>query len=120
MLTGRPPRELHGRATTVEVTDLPDGLDLSGCASPSAGCSYFPTVQAAMKCLLVTRSLDPKGTTGRTQWALRWKPALNIFAITFADRVPAEDNWFVNRHLHRKSDLAVSVLVSVVSVCWHP
>jgi hypothetical protein len=42
-----------------------------------------------------------------------WKPALNIFAITFADRVPAKDNWFINRHLHHESDLAVSVLVSV-------
>jgi hypothetical protein len=37
-----------------------------------------------MKCLyLVTRFLDPKGT-GQTRWAIRWKPALNAFAITFA------------------------------------
>jgi putative transposase len=50
---------------------------------------HFPTEQAAMKTLyLVTRSLDPKGT-GRTRWAVRWKPALNAFAITFADRMPA-------------------------------
>jgi putative transposase len=50
---------------------------------------HFPTEQAAMKCLyLVTRSLDPKGT-GQTRWAMRWKPALNAFAITFADRMPA-------------------------------
>jgi hypothetical protein len=27
-----------------------------------------------MKCYLVTRSLDPKGT-GQTRWATRWKPA---------------------------------------------
>jgi len=51
---------------------------------------HFPTEQAAMKTLyLVTRSLDPKGT-GQTRWAVRWKPALNAFAITFADRMPAD------------------------------
>ena len=40
---------------------------------------------------LVVRSLDPKGT-GQTRWAVRWKPALNAFAITFADRMPAAEN----------------------------
>ena len=49
---------------------------------------HFPNEQAALKVLyLVTRSLDPKGT-GQTRWAVRWKPALNAFAITFADRMP--------------------------------
>jgi len=53
---------------------------------------HFPTEQAALKCLyLVTRSLDPKGT-GQTRWAMRWKPALNAFAITFADRMPAAED----------------------------
>jgi len=53
---------------------------------------HFPNEQAAMKCLyLVTRSLDPKGT-GQTRWMTRWKPALNAFAITFADRMPAKEN----------------------------
>jgi putative transposase len=53
---------------------------------------HFPTEQAALKCLyLVTRSLDPKGT-GQTRWAVRWKPALNAFAITFADRMPTKVN----------------------------
>jgi transposase-like protein len=53
---------------------------------------HFPNEQAAMKTLyLVTRSLDPKGT-GQTRWAVRWKPALNAFAITFADRLPAAEN----------------------------
>lgn len=52
---------------------------------------HFPSEQAALKCLyLVTRSLDPKGT-GQTRWAVRWKPALNAFAITFADRMPAAE-----------------------------
>jgi len=54
---------------------------------------HFPTEQAAMKCLyLVTRSLDPTGQ-GRTRWMMRWKPALNAFAITFADRWPAAENY---------------------------
>jgi putative transposase len=56
---------------------------------------HFPTEQAAMKTLyLVVRSLDPKGT-GQTRWATRWKPALNAFAITFADRMPAAED-----HIH--------------------
>jgi putative transposase len=54
---------------------------------------HFPTEQAALKCLyLVTRSLDPTGT-GRTRWAIRWKPALNAFAITFGDRFPAAETY---------------------------
>jgi putative transposase len=54
---------------------------------------HFPTEQAALKCLyLVTRSLDPTGT-GRTKWAVRWKPALNAFAITFGDRFPAAETY---------------------------
>lgn len=49
---------------------------------------HFPSEAAALKCLyLVTRSLDPKGT-GQQRWAMRWKPALNAFAVTFADRMP--------------------------------
>ena len=48
---------------------------------------HFPTEQAALKCLyLVTRSLDPTGK-GRKRWAMRWKPALNAFAITFEGRI---------------------------------
>jgi putative transposase len=54
---------------------------------------HFPNEQAALKCLyLVTRSLDPTGT-GRARWAMRWKPALNAFAITFADRFPAAEDY---------------------------
>ena len=53
---------------------------------------HFPTEQAALKTLyLVTRSLDPKGL-GRARWVTRWKPALNAFAITFADRMPEAEN----------------------------
>lgn len=48
---------------------------------------HFPTEQAALKCLyLVTRSLDPTGR-GRARWMIRWKPALNAFAITFEGRL---------------------------------
>jgi putative transposase len=54
---------------------------------------HFPSEQAAMKCLyLVTRSLDPTGR-GRARWAMRWKPALNAFAITFGDRFPAAETY---------------------------
>jgi len=53
---------------------------------------HFPTEQAALKTLyLATRSLDPKGT-GQARWVTRWKPALNAFAVTFADRMPAAEN----------------------------
>ena len=53
---------------------------------------HFPTEQAALKTLyLVTRGMDPKGT-GQARWAVRWKPALNAFAVTFADRMPAAEN----------------------------
>jgi putative transposase len=54
---------------------------------------HFPTEQAAIKCLyLVTRSLDPTGT-GRTRRAMRWKPALNAFAITLGDGFPAAETY---------------------------
>src|SRR5215467_6656746 len=54
---------------------------------------HFPTEQAALKCLyLVTRSLDPTGR-GKARWAMRWKPAINAFAITFDDRFPAAETY---------------------------
>ncbi|MFJ1455069.1 IS256 family transposase [Nocardia sp. N2S4-5] len=53
---------------------------------------HFPSEQAALKCLyLVTRSLDPTGK-GRARWAMRWKPALNAFAITFEGRIHPTGN----------------------------
>ena len=59
----------------------------------NAALSTFPSEQAALKCLyLVTRSLDPTGD-GRARWTMRWKPALNAFAITFADRFPAAETY---------------------------
>ncbi|WP_141287202.1 IS256 family transposase, partial [Pseudonocardia saturnea] len=52
---------------------------------------HFPTEQAALKCLyLVTRSLDPTGK-GKARWSMRWKPALNAFAITFEGRIVASN-----------------------------
>jgi transposase-like protein len=53
---------------------------------------HFPTEQSALKCLyLAIRSLDPTGD-GRKRWMMRWKPALNAFAITFEGRIlPGED-----------------------------
>ena len=54
---------------------------------------HFPTEQAALKCLyLVTRSLDPTGK-GQARWTMRWKPDLNAFATTFADRWPAAETY---------------------------
>jgi transposase-like protein len=54
---------------------------------------HFPSEQAALKCLyLVTRSLDPTGV-GKARWTMRWKPALNAFAITFSDRFPAAETY---------------------------
>jgi transposase-like protein len=54
---------------------------------------HFPSEQAALKCLyLVTRSLDPTGA-GRARWTMRWKPALNAFAITFSDRFPSAETY---------------------------
>jgi transposase-like protein len=53
---------------------------------------HFPTDQAALKCLyLVTRSLDPTGR-GRARWIIRWKAALNAFAITFEGRINPSTN----------------------------
>jgi transposase-like protein len=49
---------------------------------------HFPNEQAALKCLYLTvHSLDPT-SKGQVRWVIRWKPALNVFAITFADRWP--------------------------------
>jgi putative transposase len=48
---------------------------------------HFPSDQAALKCLYLTlRSLDPTGR-GRQRWAIRWKPALNAFALMFEGRI---------------------------------
>ncbi len=55
------------------------------CAVRARG--HFPNEAAALKCLyLVTRSLDPTGR-GRARWVIRWKAALNAFAITFDGRI---------------------------------
>ncbi len=48
---------------------------------------HFPNDTAALKCLyLATRALDPTGR-GKARWAMRWKPALNAFAIAFEGRI---------------------------------
>lgn len=53
---------------------------------------HFPNDQAALKCLyLVTRSLDPTGR-GKARWVIRWKAALNAFAITFEGRISPSMN----------------------------
>ena len=53
---------------------------------------HFSDERSALKCLYLTvRSLDPTGR-GQVKWTARWKPALNAFAITFADRWPDDRN----------------------------
>ena len=48
---------------------------------------HFPNEAAAIKCLyLVTRSLDPTDSKS-ARWAMRRKPTLNTFTITFAGRL---------------------------------
>jgi len=48
--------------------------------------------QTALKTrYLAVRSLDPKDTS-QTRWVTRSKPALNAFAITFADSMPAAED----------------------------
>ena len=65
---------------------------------------HFPTEQVALKRLyLVTRSLDPTDR-GRARWAMRWKPALNAFAITFDGRIVPSGLNEPNGQLHRSSD----------------
>ena len=52
----------------------------------------FPTDLAALTCLcLASRALDPTGKR-KPRWAMRWKPALNAFAITLEDRITPSEN----------------------------
>ena len=53
---------------------------------------WHSAMKAALKCLyLLTRSLDSTGR-GKARWAMRWKPALNAFAITFEGRINPAGN----------------------------
>src|SRR5512143_2727490 len=53
---------------------------------------HFPNEQAAMKVLyLAVRSLDPRGT-GQVRWMIRWKPILNVLAVSFHHRMPETAN----------------------------
>ena len=53
---------------------------------------HFPNDASALRCLyLVTRSLDPTGK-GRARWIIRWKPALNAFAINYPGRLERTGN----------------------------
>ncbi len=53
---------------------------------------HFPAEQSALECLyLATRALDPTGK-GKARWSIRWKPALNAFAITFDGRITPNGN----------------------------
>ena len=52
-------------------------------ASTRSRCRVICSTNAIESLYLVTRFLDPTGK-GRARWSMRWKPALNAFAITFA------------------------------------
>ena len=70
---------------------LPPGRRITFKATGAAGLYQGQTERENLliqhPCLyLVTRSLDPTGR-GRARWMMRWKPALNAFAITFAGRL---------------------------------
>jgi hypothetical protein len=64
------------------VTDTTTMMD-DATIDPVAGDSIDQKELAER--LLVTRSPDPTGE-GRARWVIRWKPALNACAITFAGR----------------------------------
>jgi putative transposase len=53
---------------------------------------HFPTDQAALTCLyLATRALDPT-SKAKLRRAMRWKPALNTFPITFEGPITPSEN----------------------------
>src|SRR4051794_28550852 len=84
---------------------LPPGRRITFRATRAAGLYQGQTEREnpliQHPCLyLVTRSLDPKGT-GQARWTMRWKPALNAFATTFADRWPAAETSNEDRQKHR-------------------
>lgn len=49
---------------------------------------HFPSEQSALKCLSRVTRAGPQRHR-QAPWVTRWKPALNAFAITFANRMPA-------------------------------
>ncbi len=70
-----------------DSTERDDLCNVRRTTSCGLGC-----ISTASKTLhLVVRPLDHKGL-GQARWVTRWKPALNAFAITFADRMPAAEN----------------------------
>ena len=68
---------------------------------------------------LVTRSLNPKGI-GQTRWAMRWKPALNAFAITSstACQRPRTDNKEDATHTVGRTDPGPSL--DLAPTYWEP
>ena len=76
----------------VGLKERPRHQDVDQRPLPPGGPGPRPSDQAALKCLyLVTRSLDPTGK-GKARWAMRWKPALNAFSITFEGRISPAGN----------------------------
>lgn len=64
---------------------------------------------------LVTSSLDPSGR-GKARWAMRWKPALNAFAITFTAESPRLETNRCQGQIHRKSDTPCEAPISSITL----
>ena len=76
--TGDPHRHLHDERDRVDQRALRRAVKARGHSRPSR-----PPSSA-----LPGPLLDPTGK-GRQRWTIRWKGALNAFAITFDDRLSA-------------------------------
>ena len=73
---------LHERDRVPE-RPLPAGRERQGPLPHRAGRAQDPVPGHPLP--------GPQGL-GQARWVTRWKPALNAFAVTFADRMPAAEN----------------------------
>jgi len=74
--------------------------------SPSAGTSP-PSRPPSRRCTW-SPAASTRKAAGQARWTMRWKPALNAFAVTFADRMPAAETSNDERQKHRTSDRPLS------------
>ncbi len=79
-----PYRALHHQRDRVPQRPLPPGGQGPGPLPDRAG-----RVEVSVPCHQIPRP----HRTRRARWTMRWKPALNAFAITFADRWPAAETY---------------------------
>jgi hypothetical protein len=83
-----------GRSSLDAATTAPSALTLTavGVAVKALRTSLRGPADAVESLYLVTSSLNPTGTS-QARWTMRWKPALNAFAITSGDRFPAAETY---------------------------